>query len=1604
MAVQKRPYELSVWSEELFEEGQKIERKILIIGADTMTYDGRAMGIKLMRKVNGTNTLTFQMLDSFFDSQRGKMVYNDFIDELYAERKIKLFYREKWLEFYIKNVKEEKKHNSVLKTFSCEDAFIDELARNGYGITFDEELYNNVEEIGTFTEEVLEDSIWEYEPRYNWGDFTEYTEERLFKISLSNFQNQQITAYKIEYQYDDFNEKIINIINGEQRNLELSDDLARKEGYYWDQYNEASSLEQVNKKHDFYAHPVTLTQNEYRYIYVPYSCLDFCYINYDGNGTAPSSSVIPDRFATEYAATTDNNKYYIAPTQINPKALIQFIAFKNLDEINVDETGLITNKNCHYVMTLEQWNNLITSNNWYIFNDKRFIKTSYGEIQDNYEISYNYKYILNGTPAQQDLGNKCLTYDGYLNNLNNIELIKGKKISITDRTEINISDNIDAFVTVYNTQSNNADIINCYCSEDWEGNFSNYRICSRTSTRQILPSLARNYPQNSTDIEGTTGWEIMHQETDKQSIEPDIKYRLAEQEGELTYAKSYLAFLTGLDEDSKTPVEGETSEQITNNSVINPDNLTLINFGAVAQEQKIENNKIYCLGIKIKIKQRKNMSFKPSDFQIKIANGALKANGYYTLASDQLVFQLDDFGDYSDIITTNIQPWKYFYEKKANKDFVETIPGEYTNLTTKFLLFKSDIDITNPYIAITSLHDYLLEELYLFEAYTKGADYFKDGYFQLSGRDYYPPANGKLKGFTQIYLVNNLKNQILFESDIMAGDAYSYEKYFIQQLKLKDGTTYDTFMAKSYLNENYIENSLPLDKAKYSNDDFEIVTNEIDLSLCKYYQNITNKCSFKENSICYYQKYGFCPYLFETEKHCRKIRTLKGEKSNRFNLTQEISKIFKCYPVYYISHEPNGVVKKDENGKMIKKVYYITERGKDNIYGFKYGKNLSNISRNIISNQIVTKLYVNDVDSEYTNTGLCTIKTAADNPSKDSFIIDFSYYIAKGMLSATQVEQDLYGIIKQDSILNGYLKTLGYYNTKYDDLTNRIINLRHNSFDDIDAHITINIEGINVVLKEIKQYTEALAKYSDQTESSIYKNYLAKLRDAEARLYTLLNQTFEPDCDNIIEWFEELEETYEQDFGIYGFEEMIKKLKDEHEWITGLLGQYNSEYLQMQIWEKERTRYLQLINELTIKFFRKYEPYLKEGTWSDTNYLTDNAYYHGALDVSAQGSIPKIEYSISVIDLSPFEGYEDYELDNADTTYIEDVSILGYNQLTGFPNQLKVMVSEITEDLDIPTKNSIKVQNYTTQFEDLFQQVTATVQNLTLNENIYRRASNFTSQHDIKEESLQNTLINNNFTLMDASQQNVVMNRNGQSGSNVNNRSSKYKLTGEGLYFSNDGGVSWKKGVTPDQRTEGNIKTESIETERIDLLNLDGQVDASITSTGLESYLSSAGSNQSSFRYGNQGFQYLMNNLKLLQLGNIVEEAINYYGLSIKKGNNDIFNIMISSDQEQINANADYNFNGKGTFNGINDFNTSSCSVTIGGNRPTGASNTKTKEIDGVTYTYTVKSFSIHNGNQNIFTTLVTGDTFIGGTILSYSEDFPDYIYIQNGKKVQLET
>jgi len=138
-------------------------------------------------------------------------------------------------------------------------------------------------------------------------------------------------------------------------------------------------------------------------------------------------------------------------------------------------------------MTLEQWNNNISNNLWYIFEDTRYVNTTFESSNDNVEMNYTYKYIAETSSSGyvRSLGNKIITYEGYLGEINDFGTIKGKKISIADRTEMNISKEIDSFVTVYNNKlsdkiSGNITYKDLLTSDEgWMDSDIEYRICSR---------------------------------------------------------------------------------------------------------------------------------------------------------------------------------------------------------------------------------------------------------------------------------------------------------------------------------------------------------------------------------------------------------------------------------------------------------------------------------------------------------------------------------------------------------------------------------------------------------------------------------------------------------------------------------------------------------------------------------------------------------------------------------------------------------------------------------------------------------------------------------------------------------------------------------------------------------------------------------------------------------------------------------------------------------------------------------------------------------------------------------------------------------------------
>lgn len=808
-----------------------------------------------------------------------------------------------------------------------------------------------------------------------------------------------------------------------------------------------------------------------------------------------------------------------------------------------------------------------------------------------------------------------------------------------------------------------------------------------------------------------------------------------------------------------------------------------------------------------------------------------------------------------------------------------------------------------------------LYELKMFEAYTRGHDFIQEDYTTVRPAEQDKNGN-KYMDFDDNYFsykytgrkfdLMNLKNDedktklfelpqskgvycalvhekdLLTESDVTLGETYGEKKYFTEVIKYynSDANKYeykDTFKVKNYLDI--------VDSTKYTEDDIECITAKIDLTQCKYYDatkaTYANKwcdCSYGGlfNKECIYQKLGYCPYRFDTEKHPRRIRTLSGEKSNRFNLIQELSSVFKIYPQFYIEFDKNGRVILDENGYMKKHIFFITEKGNLKNLGFRYEKNLNSITRSIDSTAITTKMFVEDIDSEYSDTGLCSIQTAEDNIGKTNYLLDFSYYTKKGIIDPLQITRDIYGITKGDM---AFLPTIGYYNTKYDEYTNLIINMTGETMTEMKAKNDVSVESITACLVErqklaqkmyqfkVKKITEG--KNVDYTTSDTYKNYLEKYKEQSAIMWGNIEDLFfSNDYFNLIEIKteedkeiyhftpilfnlsggdtekiseeERIIQTYNTKYckGEFFWRLMIEGFEEEPDYIppfdnwetfkekivelllyptNGNLGQYKSLNDQVKYWKLERAKWLNKINDIADKFYKKYEPYIKEGTWTDDNYLTDNEYFWAANNVLSDSCKPKVSYTVNVSDISTLDN--DYLFDLSDTSFVEDVDMFGINQRTGLPNQQKVIISGITEDLDNPTNNSIEIKNFTTSFDELFESISASVQSLTFNENTYKRAANFTATKYISKDSLQGTLFDGDLTLMDTNNENIVIKDDGISGKEIVNTSNQYKLTGEGLFFSKDGGQTWDMGVGPGGINADYIKFGQLDASKIQIVD-----------------------------------------------------------------------------------------------------------------------------------------------------------------------------------------
>lgn len=90
-------YEISVWEDYFVPasgstESHYEERKLCVIGSNTMTDGSRALEPNLVLNVNGTHILTFKLYLSYIDTTTGERIDNPFVKLLVNERKVKAYW------------------------------------------------------------------------------------------------------------------------------------------------------------------------------------------------------------------------------------------------------------------------------------------------------------------------------------------------------------------------------------------------------------------------------------------------------------------------------------------------------------------------------------------------------------------------------------------------------------------------------------------------------------------------------------------------------------------------------------------------------------------------------------------------------------------------------------------------------------------------------------------------------------------------------------------------------------------------------------------------------------------------------------------------------------------------------------------------------------------------------------------------------------------------------------------------------------------------------------------------------------------------------------------------------------------------------------------------------------------------------------------------------------------------------------------------------------------------------------------------------------------------------------------------------------------------
>lgn len=566
-----------------------------------------------------------------------------------------------------------------------------------------------------------------------------------------------------------------------------------------------------------------------------------------------------------------------------------------------------------------------------------------------------------------------------------------------------------------------------------------------------------------------------------------------------------------------------------------------------------------------------------------------------------------------------------------------------------------------------------------------------------------------------------------------------------------------------------------------------------------------------------------------------KVRTIYGEQSNRFNLLQELAETFKCWARFKIYHNADGSVARDEKGKPKKYVYYSEKIGQQLSYGFTYGIDLNTIRRTQSSSELVTKTIVLANYNDNAPNGTCSIVDSEENYPRENFVLNFDYYINHGLLDGEALNRDLYYSGSSDDYI-GYYTKLHKWNIEYLAAADRAILLRNQEVRLLQQSVVY--DGLLAcAVKERDELIDELAALGGDTLDPTKTDPKADNSDKSNEIITAkwipikkalqqMKQIISYSTDGNNNVTSKVEGPSDQNA------DLIKTIKDLDGDIASykvICAKFDAALAALQLTIEANTanrdRLLKLIKELHQKFYNKYSNYIQEGSWTSEDYIDPNIYYYDALSVAYTSSRPQVQYDIAVTRVSELPEFKFRRFHVGDTTYVQDTDFFGYepylkNDKVRTPYKEAVLISEISINFEEPDKDTITVQNYKTQFEDLFQRINATTQSLQYAQGGYNRAAGVVNgKGELKEDILQDSLLAAQDIVTKATDESVVQDNTGITLTSLKNLDQKLKITSGGIVFSDDGGETWTTMMKAGQIGVQFLSAGSISTSKITIMD-----------------------------------------------------------------------------------------------------------------------------------------------------------------------------------------